>query len=71
MPVRPRAPRRERSGAYTGFRFVYCQDCRVFAQFLEGPDALDIAVGTDIRHTRFKLTPLPSSIFLRAPTINP
>jgi hypothetical protein len=53
MPVRPRARRRERSGAYTGFRFVYCQDCRVFAQFLEGPDALDIAVGKDIRHTRF------------------
>jgi hypothetical protein len=45
---------------YTGFRFVCCcQDCRVFAQFLERPDALDIAVGTDIFHVptgRVKLT---------------
>ena len=32
-----------------GFRFVcYCQDCQVFAHFLERPDVLDAAGGTDI-----------------------
>jgi hypothetical protein len=34
---------------YGGFRFVcYCQDCQAFARFLERPDVLDIAGGTDI-----------------------
>jgi hypothetical protein len=34
---------------YTGFRFVcYCQDCQAFARFLERPDVLDTAGGTDI-----------------------
>ena len=33
----------------TGFRFVcYCQDCQAFARFLERPDVLDTAGGTDI-----------------------
>jgi hypothetical protein len=33
----------------TGFRFVcYCQDCQAFARFLERPDVLDPAGGTDI-----------------------
>lgn len=32
-----------------GFRFVcYCQDCQAFARFLERPDVLDAAGGTDI-----------------------
>ncbi len=32
-----------------GFRFVcYCQDCQAFARFLERPDVLDPAGGTDI-----------------------
>jgi hypothetical protein len=32
-----------------GFRFVcYCKDCRAFARFLERPDVLDCAGGTDI-----------------------
>ena len=32
-----------------GFRFVcYCRDCQVFARFLERPDVLDTAGGTDI-----------------------
>jgi hypothetical protein len=35
----------------TGFRFVcYCTDCRAFARFLERPDVLDAAGGTDIVH---------------------
>jgi hypothetical protein len=34
---------------YAGFRFVcYCQDCQAFARFLERPDVLDVAGGTDI-----------------------
>jgi hypothetical protein len=45
---------------YTGFRFVcYCQDCQAFARFLERPDVLDTAGGTDIFHMpagRVKLT---------------
>jgi len=33
----------------SGFRFVcYCQDCQAFARFLERPDVLDTAGGTDI-----------------------
>jgi Family of unknown function (DUF6151) len=33
----------------TGFRFVcYCTDCQAFARFLERPDVLDAAGGTDI-----------------------
>src|SRR5215469_16250853 len=43
-----------------GFRFVcYCHDCQAFARFLERPDMLDIAGGTDIFHMptgRVKLT---------------
>lgn len=32
-----------------GFRFVcYCEDCQAFARFLERPDVLDPAGGTDI-----------------------
>jgi hypothetical protein len=32
-----------------GFRFVcYCKDCQAFARFLERPDVLDAAGGTDI-----------------------
>jgi Family of unknown function (DUF6151) len=46
--------------SYSGFRFVcYCQDCRAFARFLERPDVLDAAGGTDIFHMptgRVKLT---------------
>jgi hypothetical protein len=35
----------------TGFRFVcYCEDCQAFARFLERPDVLDSAGGTDIFH---------------------
>jgi hypothetical protein len=45
---------------YSGFRFVcYCQDCQAFARFLERPDVLDTAGGTDIFHMptgRMKLT---------------
>ncbi len=44
----------------SGFRFVcYCQDCQAFARFLERPDVLDAAGGTDIFHMptgRVKLT---------------
>jgi hypothetical protein len=44
----------------TGFRFVcYCKDCQAFARFLERPDVLDPAGGTDIFHMpagRVKLT---------------
>jgi hypothetical protein len=33
----------------SGFRFVcYCNDCQAFARFLERPDVLDPAGGTDI-----------------------
>jgi hypothetical protein len=43
-----------------GFRFVcYCKDCQAFARFLERPDMLDTAGGTDIFHLppgRVKLT---------------
>jgi len=43
-----------------GFRFVcYCGDCQAFARFLERPDVLDAAGGTDIFHMpagRVKLT---------------
>jgi hypothetical protein len=36
---------------HTGFRFVcYCRDCQAFARFLERPDVLDAAGGTDIFH---------------------
>jgi hypothetical protein len=32
-----------------GFRFVcYCKDCQAFARFLDRPDVLDAASGTDI-----------------------
>jgi hypothetical protein len=32
-----------------GFRLVcYCQDCQAFARFLDWPDVLDAAGGTDI-----------------------
>jgi Family of unknown function (DUF6151) len=35
-----------------GFRFVcYCTDCQAFARFLERPDVLDAAGGTDIFQT--------------------
>jgi Family of unknown function (DUF6151) len=44
----------------SGFRFIcYCQDCQAFARFLERPDVLDRAGGTDIFHMpagRVKLT---------------
>jgi Family of unknown function (DUF6151) len=44
----------------SGFRFVcYCGDCQAFARFLERPDVLDTAGGTDIFHMpagRVKLT---------------
>jgi hypothetical protein len=44
----------------TGFRFVcYCKDCQAFARFLQRPDVLDQAGGTDIFHMpagRVKLT---------------
>ena len=34
---------------FTGFRFVcYCKDCQSLARFLERPDVLDPAGGTDI-----------------------
>lgn len=43
-----------------GFRFIcYCQDCQAFARFLERPDVLDAAGGTDIFQmppARMKLT---------------
>jgi hypothetical protein len=33
----------------SGFRFIcYCKDCQAFARFLERPDVLDAAGGTDI-----------------------
>jgi len=35
----------------SGFRFVcYCRDCQAFARFLQRPDVLDQAGGTDIFH---------------------
>ncbi len=38
----------------SGFRFVcYCKDCQAFARFLERPDMLDAAGGTDI----FQISP--------------
>ncbi len=44
----------------TGFRFVcYCKDCQAFARYLERPDVLDAAGGTDIFQMppgRMKLT---------------
>src|SRR6202042_1768761 len=44
----------------SGFRFVcYCRDCQAFARFLDRPDVLDPASGTDIFHMppgRVKLT---------------
>jgi Family of unknown function (DUF6151) len=43
-----------------GFRFVcYCTDCQAFARYLERPDVLDAAGGTDIFHMaagRVKMT---------------
>ena len=43
-----------------GFRFIcYCKDCQAFARFLERPDVLDPAAGTDIFQMppgRIKLT---------------
>ena len=34
-----------------GFRFIcYCKDCQAFARFLDRPDVLDAAGGTDIFH---------------------
>jgi Family of unknown function (DUF6151) len=45
---------------HEGFRFIcYCTDCQAFARFLERPDVLDAAGGTDIFHMpmgRVKLT---------------
>jgi hypothetical protein len=45
---------------HAGFRFVcYCQDCQAFARFLDRPDVLDAAGGTDVFHMpmgRVKLT---------------
>src|SRR6266446_6014638 len=36
-------------GPSGGFRFVcYCKDCQAFARFLDRPDVLDAAGGTDI-----------------------
>ena len=33
----------------SGFRFIcYCKDCQAFARFLERPDVVDPAGGTDI-----------------------
>jgi hypothetical protein len=33
----------------SGFRFVcYCKDCQAFTRFLDRPDVLDVAGGTDI-----------------------
>jgi hypothetical protein len=44
----------------SGFRFIcYCKDCQAFARFLERPDVLDPAGGTDIFQmppSRVKLT---------------
>ncbi|HEX8793967.1 MAG TPA: DUF6151 family protein [Polyangiaceae bacterium] len=44
----------------SGFRFLcYCKDCQAFARFLERPDVLDAAGGTDIFQmapARVKLT---------------
>lgn len=38
-----------RVSATSGFRFVcYCKDCQAFARFLERPDIVDAAGGTDI-----------------------
>ena len=38
-------------GPKSGFRFVcYCRDCQAFARFLERPDVLDTAGGTEIFH---------------------
>jgi hypothetical protein len=37
------------AGPSSGLRFVcYCEDCQAFARFLERPDVLDPAGGTDI-----------------------
>ncbi len=45
---------------FAGFRFIcYCEDCQAFARFLERPDVLDAAGGTDIFQmppARMKLT---------------
>src|SRR3974390_706703 len=42
----------EEVAPYAGFRFVcYCRDCQAFASFLDRPDVLDAAGGTDIFHT--------------------
>jgi Family of unknown function (DUF6151) len=36
---------------HEGFRFIcYCTDCQAFARFLERPDVLDAAGGTNIFH---------------------
>jgi hypothetical protein len=36
---------------HSSFRFVcYCTNCQAFARFLERPDVLDDAGGTDIVH---------------------
>ena len=49
MPVPSRQGRRARRHASAGFRFVcYCEDCQAFARFLQRPDVLDTAGGTDI-----------------------
>lgn len=46
-----------------GFRFVcYCKDCQAFARFLERPDIVDAAGGTDI----FQMA--PSQVTLTAGT---
>jgi hypothetical protein len=49
VPLRPRVRVASKIAPSGGFRFVcYCQDCQAFARFLERPDVLDPAGGTDI-----------------------
>jgi Family of unknown function (DUF6151) len=49
VPVRPRARRASDVSPSSGWRFVYyCKNCQAFARFLERPDVLDPAGGTDI-----------------------
>ena len=45
--------------------FCYCQDCQAFARFLERPDVLDAAGGTDIFQMptgRVKFTAGPDAV---------
>lgn len=49
MPVRPRKGRRERGFAVHRLPLrLLRHDCQAFARFLERPDVLDAAGGTDI-----------------------